>query len=237
MFNKREFIFDAELQKQIFRIFSEAEREIIIVSPYIRLYDKIKDSLEDNIENPWLELQICFGKNHKWTKEDIEFIKRFPNVFIVHRDNLHTKFYANEREVISTSLNLLESSFKNNYESGILIEFDSQIAQYMKRYILTAIIYYAITIPFLIVSELLMAIITLDFRWENPDKLKYGFTEHLRNLFKGNDNIIFEKKSPKPFLGLFPRKNSKESVITIDRFNEFTQTHGYCIRSGVQMRV
>ena len=54
--------------------------------------------------------------------EDFEFFKDFPNIGIVYIPNLHAKYYSNEKIGLVTSINLLDSYFKNNIEFGVLGE-------------------------------------------------------------------------------------------------------------------
>lgn len=232
MFKKHEFLYGPDLQKRILQVFGEAEREIIIISPYIKLFDKIKDSLRIPPKYSKIRIKILFGKNFIWAKDDMKFIKQFPNVIVKHKENLHAKFYANERLAISTSMNLLESSFKNNYETGVLIEYDSELASFMKGYIITAILYYVITVPFWIINAFIMPLVTLNLKWFEKDKLTYESKEYVKNLFEESDDIVFEKKTIYPNFFLKFKKQESESKISIDRFDEFSQIMGYCIRSG-----
>lgn len=233
MFNKHEFLDGPNLENGIFDVFNSAHKRITIVSPYIKLYDKLIDNLSIPLKNKKLRLRILFGKNYKWTKEDVDFIKRFPHVVVKYRENLHTKFYANERLAISTTMNLLEASFKNNYETGVLIEYDTEVAAFLKRFIITAILYYAITIPFKIIVVILMPFITLNLGWFEKDSLTRESKDYINELFETCDNIVFEKSffESKSILKL--KKEFTDPTIKIDRFPQFTQTKGFCIRSGV----
>jgi RNA polymerase-binding transcription factor DksA len=115
------------LNSELEKIFEEAERQIILVSPYIKLHDRYKAVLLTKICNPEIELTILFGKNEfdfsKSMKQgDFDFFKQFPNIEIRYEKRLHAKYYANETKAILTSMNLYGFSQNNNIEAGVLLE-------------------------------------------------------------------------------------------------------------------
>lgn len=121
------FITDSELNAALERIFRDAEESLMIVSPYIKLHDRIKDLLKEIQDNPNVEIKLLFGKNEtditkSFHLDDIRFFMEFPNIQIRHNKRLHAKFYANEMCSLLTSLNLYEYSQNNNIEAGVLSE-------------------------------------------------------------------------------------------------------------------
>ncbi len=121
------FIKHTELAKEIKNIFEEAEEGITIVSPYIKLHPDIKKILHSKKNDDNFTIEIMYGKNEgdiskSLSKEDLEFFKEFKNVYIHYQENLHAKYYANEKKSIITSINLHEYSFNHNIEVGILLE-------------------------------------------------------------------------------------------------------------------
>jgi hypothetical protein len=118
------FLTGEELEKAITDIIYEAEKELLIVSPYIKLDDYFKDLFLKHEKNPNVRITLIFGKNEKSMKkslsiEDLDFFKRFPNVSVVYVKNLHAKYYGNERKGVTTSINLYDYSFKHNIEFGV----------------------------------------------------------------------------------------------------------------------
>ena len=115
-----------KLQKAIYNTISMAEKELIIVSPYIQLSKDLKEKIfKVHPNNSSLHIIILFGKNENdmeksFKKEDIEFFLKFPNITIVYIPELHGKYYYNGEQSISTSMNLIEYSLKNNIEFGVL---------------------------------------------------------------------------------------------------------------------
>ncbi|MVO08229.1 hypothetical protein GOQ30_03500 [Flavobacterium sp. TP390] len=119
-----QFLTGKALDDKLTSIIWEAKKELIILSPFIRLDAYSKEMFKNYTNNPSLELIIVFGKNETDTKkslppEDLDFFKQFHNVVIIYCANLHAKFYANENEGLVTSLNLLGKSMTGNVEYGI----------------------------------------------------------------------------------------------------------------------
>jgi hypothetical protein len=113
-----------DLIKAVDEIIWEAEKTLLIVSPYIKLDEHFKALFSKHIQNAKVHLLVVFGKNEdevnrSLRKEDFDFFTEFPNVSIVHVPNLHGKYYANERNGLITSINLYDHSFKNNIEFGV----------------------------------------------------------------------------------------------------------------------
>jgi len=96
------FVTGKELIKQVDTIIHEAKKELLVISPYIKLDDYFKKQLfKKHKGNSELHILIAFGKNENnlqksLTKEDLEYFKDFPNISIVYIPNLHAKYYANE---------------------------------------------------------------------------------------------------------------------------------------------
>lgn len=122
-----EFLDTQNLKIAIKELFRNAETHITIISPYIKLDDKIKSMLSGQISNPKFKIKVMFGKNEENKSrsvkhEDIEFFKQFQNVKILYLENLHAKYYANEVHSIITSMNLHTYSRENNVEVGVLFK-------------------------------------------------------------------------------------------------------------------
>lgn len=216
------FLPPKDLKQEVIRIFDEAENFIFIVSPYIKLGKTIKSVLNGKLSNPDLVIQILFGKNDEdksksLNTEDIEFLKQFKNIEIRYKENLHAKYYANERKSIITSLNLHSFSIQNNIEVGIMYESK-------------------------LVGRILNKVNSSFAKDYNTDgDAFYYFSE----LYE-KSQVFFSKHNEKStkFLGLITRYS--ESSIELDITSEITKhsldkkpqikpQSGYCIRTGVQI--
>lgn len=130
------FLTGKDLEETIYDIIWDAEKTLLIVSPFIKLDDYFKNTFNKHKDNPRVHVVLVFGKNEKdinksLNKNDIAFFKTFPNVSIIYVPNLHAKYYGNERKGMITSINLYDYSFKNNIEFGVFSEhtFMSQFSK------------------------------------------------------------------------------------------------------------
>ncbi len=121
------FITSKELGDAVYNIIWNAEKTLLILSPYIKLDKYFKELFEKHKSNPELDLIIVFGKNEgnasrSMAHEDFEFFKQFKKVSIIYVPNLHAKYYGNESAGVITSINLYDYSFTNNIEFGVYSE-------------------------------------------------------------------------------------------------------------------
>jgi hypothetical protein len=110
------------------QLISEADRQLILISPYIKLNNYLKEVLNTQKSRPELELIIVYGKNEEDKRksisdEDYEFFKSFSNISIRYHKRLHAKIYTNDYQCLITSMNLHNYSLNENIETGILTEF------------------------------------------------------------------------------------------------------------------
>ena len=123
------FITGENLENAVYEIIWEAESNLLIVSPFIKLDDYFKRLFDKHMNNPKLHILIVFGKNEKevsrsLSKNDFDYFKKFLNISIVYIPNLHAKYYGNEKKGVITSINLYDYSFKNNVEFGVFSEIN-----------------------------------------------------------------------------------------------------------------
>ncbi len=119
------FLNGAHLNSELVKIFEQAEERLVIISPFIKLHPRIKDSLKEKLNEPKLEITIVFGKNEDNKSKSLninefDFFKQFPNIKIKYEPRLHAKYYANESAALLSSMNLYDYSQNNNIEFGIL---------------------------------------------------------------------------------------------------------------------
>lgn len=108
-----------ETQASLENIISNAEKQLILVSPYIKLTSALFTRLKSCCERG-VTIKIMF-RTGELKDEKVSSLATHKNVELRSADDLHAKCYFNEREMIVTSLNLLESSEKN-WEMGVLID-------------------------------------------------------------------------------------------------------------------
>jgi len=111
----------------------EANEYLTLVSPYIKLNNKIKSELTYlSNQKPEVEIEVVFGKNDKnppkiLSNEDFEFLKTLHNIRIGYVQELHAKIYCSEDRLMLTSLNLHEFSQAYNFEAAFVIENSKSI--------------------------------------------------------------------------------------------------------------
>lgn len=121
------FLTGPALVNAIDSIIWDAKNTLLIVSPYIKLDDHFRKLFDHQKDNSELHLILVFGKNEKsiqksLNKDDFDYFKQFPKISIVYVPNLHAKYYGNEKQGIITSINLYDYSFNQNIEFGVLSE-------------------------------------------------------------------------------------------------------------------
>lgn len=108
-------------------LIKNASERLVLISPYLKLNDRIKELLEDK-NRLKIDIRIVYGKS-ELQPEEINWLKELSFVRTSFCKNLHAKCYFNESNCIITSLNLYEFSQVNNNEMGIYIsrEEDTEI--------------------------------------------------------------------------------------------------------------
>lgn len=101
-------------------LIKNAQERLILISPFLRLNDRIKELLEDK-NRLKIDIRIVYGKSDLHPDE-IKWMQKLDYVRVSFCKNLHAKCYLNEKTCIISSLNLYEFSQINNNEMGILIE-------------------------------------------------------------------------------------------------------------------
>lgn len=111
------FISTSGINHYLEELIKEANQNIILVSPYLKFNSKIKELIEQKL-NEGVRLTIIYGKS-KLNEAEEKWLNSLPNTTISFRQNLHAKCYLSEKEAIITSMNLYEFSQLNNDEMGI----------------------------------------------------------------------------------------------------------------------
>ena len=116
------------------KIIEEADRELVLISPYIKLDETIKVLLENKKRGIDIDV-IC--RENKLKPNEFSFLNQL-RIRIHYLKNLHAKCYLNEYEALLTSMNLYEHSLENNVEMGILIskENDKDLYRAIHRQVL-----------------------------------------------------------------------------------------------------
>ena len=109
-----------------------AKDRLILISPFLRLNDRIKELLADK-NRLKIDVRIVYGKS-ELQPEEIGWLNELSYVRTSFCRNLHAKCYMNEELCIVTSLNLYEFSQVNNNEMGVLIRRSEDSELYRDAY-------------------------------------------------------------------------------------------------------
>lgn len=92
------FIVGSELNFEMEKLFDESEEFLTLISPFIKLHEKLKDVLKSKEQKENLQVHIVFGKNEydrskSFSEEEFLFFRQFPNLEIRYEERLHAKYY------------------------------------------------------------------------------------------------------------------------------------------------
>lgn len=113
-------------------LIKSAKERVILISPFLKLNDRIKELLEDK-NRLKIDIRIIYGKS-ELQPEEITWLKEQDYIRTSFCKNLHAKCYLNEDHCIITSLNLYEFSQINNNEMGILVTREEDATLYKDTY-------------------------------------------------------------------------------------------------------
>lgn len=109
-----------------------ARDRLILISPFLRLNDRIKELLTDK-NRLKIDVRIVYGKSELQPAE-IDWLRELTYVRTSFCKNLHAKCYISEEMCIITSLNLYEFSQVNNNEMGVLLRRADDVELYQDAY-------------------------------------------------------------------------------------------------------
>lgn len=113
-------------------LIKSAKDRLILISPFLRLNDRIKELLEDK-NRLKIDVRVVYGKSELQPGE-ISWLTELSYLRTSYCKNLHAKCYLNEELCIITSLNLYEFSQVNNNEMGVLIRRSEDAELYKEAY-------------------------------------------------------------------------------------------------------
>jgi len=112
---------------QVEEIVKKAEKELILISPYLQLSEDLVARLKDRDKHP-VDITIIYKDdkelkpNQKQRLEhEIQKLQQLKHLSLARLKHLHAKCYYNEDCMVITSMNLYDYSERNNWEMGLLI--------------------------------------------------------------------------------------------------------------------
>ncbi|MEI6858321.1 MAG: phospholipase D family protein [Shewanella sp.] len=113
-------------------LIKNASDRLILISPFLKLNDRIKELLEDK-NRLKIDVRIVYGKSELQPME-ISWLNELSFIRTSFCKNLHAKCYINESSCIITSLNLYEFSQVNNNEMGVYVSREEDSIMYRDTY-------------------------------------------------------------------------------------------------------
>jgi len=118
------FLNGSGVQSALTDIIANAEKELCIISPYLKIPVQTKSYLK-SIDKKNIPITIIYRTDFALNDDDLHFFNELNHLELLYCDHLHSKCYINEKEGLITSMNLHEHSQTHNWEMGI--KFSKQI--------------------------------------------------------------------------------------------------------------
>jgi phosphatidylserine/phosphatidylglycerophosphate/cardiolipin synthase-like enzyme len=106
-----------EISLEIERIISEANEFIIIISPYLKINNRLKTKMSECFNR--CKTSILVYRDDYLKKYELNWLKDHSGLKIFLVKTLHAKCYLNEKNAVITSMNLQDYSQINNHELGV----------------------------------------------------------------------------------------------------------------------
>ncbi len=128
-----EFLTTTGVSFRLEEIIKNAQDRLVIISPFLRINERIKELLEDK-DRLKIDVRVIYGKNELRPEEN-NWLAAMTSIRTSFCKNLHAKCYLNEGEALLTSMNLYEFSQVHNHEMGILVSKaeDEELYEQIRR--------------------------------------------------------------------------------------------------------
>ena len=123
-----EFLTTTGVSYRLEEIIKSATERLVIISPFLRVNERIRELLEDK-DRLKIDVRIIYGKNELQPEEN-NWLESMNSIRTSFCKNLHAKCYLNEREALLTSMNLYDFSQVNNNEMGLVVSRDAEPSLY-----------------------------------------------------------------------------------------------------------
>lgn len=113
---------DHQISPMLIELIQHAQKEIIIVSPYVKMWNHLKYSL-DEAKKRGVQTSVYYRIDEN--KIDInELLPFFTNIIPIK--NLHAKIYFIDDDIVVSSMNLYDYSQSSNKEIALLLKDQNQ---------------------------------------------------------------------------------------------------------------
>jgi len=132
-------MFDGEVASGVLNVVRDADKHVVLVSPYItglhkwgHLLDALRVALGKRVKVTVI-LRDPRDKSDEWNEEDIACLAD-PRIETLAVEGLHAKIYLNEHYVVVSSMNLTESSTTNSHEFALTVQ-DATVEERVREYV------------------------------------------------------------------------------------------------------
>lgn len=242
------FLTGKNLENKLTDIIWNAKDYIVIVSPFIKLDDHVKNIFEKIKATHEVCIYLVFGKNEgykqqSFNKSDYEYFKEFKNIAILYNKDLHAKHYCNEKEGLITSLNLYDYSMINNIEYGVhfsktILNPTEKLFEETEKFT-DELIFKTSEVVFLKKPQYKKKMLGLTKSYQNSTVL-FDISE---NFFRSNNYEIkylddFDYENLSDIGKVFNKKPERAETNDANNNSSIIEDHpktGYCIRTGEEI--
>jgi phosphatidylserine/phosphatidylglycerophosphate/cardiolipin synthase-like enzyme len=125
-----EFLTTNKSLSAIEEIITQAKRELVLISPFVQIPEKLFRKLKDTTEKG-VRLILVYGKKKELNPDVKGQLAELNNITVLYRETLHAKCFFNEEQMVITSMNLYDYSEKND-EMGILLSIHDDESLFQK---------------------------------------------------------------------------------------------------------
>ena len=126
------FLTTTGVSYQLEEIIKNAKERLVLISPFLRVNERVKELLEDK-DRLKIDVRVIYGKNELQPEEN-NWLESMTSIRTSFCKNLHAKCYLNENAALLTSMNLYEFSQVNNNEMGLLVSKEEERELYGEIY-------------------------------------------------------------------------------------------------------
>ncbi|WP_158501861.1 phosphatidylserine/phosphatidylglycerophosphate/cardiolipin synthase family protein [Vitiosangium sp. GDMCC 1.1324] len=114
------FLPSEQISAGVLSLIKSAEQRLVLVTPYLKPWNHLRDAILDKAREG-LEVSLIVRADELEKAEPFLRLFAEAGVVVLALERLHAKLYLSDSEAIHTSMNLLETSALNSWESAISI--------------------------------------------------------------------------------------------------------------------
>ncbi|MEJ8803430.1 phospholipase D-like domain-containing protein [Pontibacter sp. H249] len=217
-----------KISTEILDLIYDAKQYLIIVSPYVnfKYWERIASELV-NAKNRGVRIDF-FVRNEpensaSW--EQVESLGITPRLV----NNLHAKFYFNEKNGVISSMNLLSSSNSNSIEIGCKLETNEELEElkrFVKDFITSNEVKERPSDIDLFISKEKFSIVLEEYIYKSIDeKVDVEYRNGIINIYACSNTFILEIDKVKNFAAV-------SGIISQEEANRFKSQSSKYLKSG-----